>query len=228
MVIPAAGWWGSASSESMGERNANCAAHRMHSAGARLVMNPPGGWYRATGAAPPGPPARRRPASPHSTAITWAQTAIMPMNRANEAKTVTSSMTARIIGPLPAGMRTYGELCSLFVLVSSAMALPFPQNGNCYIFSAERKPTMARPRPKPAAVIVHERVALTKATVRAAEKLDLSNRLLAAVIGVSEPSVSRMKKGEFQLERGQKPFELGVLFVRLYRSLDAIVSGDEA
>ena len=75
--------------------------------------------------------------------------------------------------------------------------------------------------------VVAEHAALTKATVRAAGKLALNNRALASIIGVSEPSISRMKKGEFQLERGQKPFELGVLFVRLYRSLDAIVGGDE-
>lgn len=70
-------------------------------------------------------------------------------------------------------------------------------------------------------------LALTKATVRAADKLELTNRTLAAIIGLSEPSISRMKRGEFKLERGQKSFELSVLFVRLYRSLDAIVSGDE-
>jgi hypothetical protein len=72
-----------------------------------------------------------------------------------------------------------------------------------------------------------EAIALTKAAVRAAEKLDLSNRILAAIIGLSEASITRMKRGEFKLERGQKAFELGVLFVRLYRSLDAIVDGDE-
>jgi hypothetical protein len=70
-------------------------------------------------------------------------------------------------------------------------------------------------------------LALTKATVRAADKLELTNRTLAGIIGLSEPSISRMKRGEFKLERGQKSFELSVLFVRLYRSLDAIVSGDE-
>ena len=86
---------------------------------------------------------------------------------------------------------------------------------------------MVRPRPQTTSTAVAERLALTKATVRAAGKLALNNRALASIIGVSEPSISRMKKGEFQLERGQKPFELGVLFVRLYRSLDAIVGGDE-
>jgi Protein of unknown function (DUF2384) len=72
-----------------------------------------------------------------------------------------------------------------------------------------------------------ETVALTKATVRAAKNLGINNRTLAAIIGLSESTVSRMAKGDFYLERGQKPFELSTLFVRLYRSLDAIVSGDE-
>ena len=75
-------------------------------------------------------------------------------------------------------------------------------------------------------VAIAER-ALTKATIRAADKLELTNRTLGAIIGLSEPSISRMKRGDFKLERGQKSFELSVLFVRLYRSLDAIVSGDE-
>lgn len=69
---------------------------------------------------------------------------------------------------------------------------------------------------------------ITKAVVRAAERLRLTARILSAVIGVSEATVSRMKRQEFGLEPGTKPFELGVLFVRLFRSLDAIVGGDDA
>ena len=72
-----------------------------------------------------------------------------------------------------------------------------------------------------------EAVALTKATVRAAKRLGLKNRVLAAVIGLSEPTISRMTKDEFVLSRGEKAFELSVLFVRLFRALDAIVGGDE-
>ena len=71
-------------------------------------------------------------------------------------------------------------------------------------------------------------VVLTKAVVRAAERLDVKAKLIAAVLGVSEATLSRMKKGDFTLEAGTKPFELGVLFVRLFRSLDAIFGGDEA
>ena len=78
-----------------------------------------------------------------------------------------------------------------------------------------------------AAATAAENAVITKATLRAADLLDITARTLALVIGVSEATVSRMRKQEFLLERGTKPFELAVLFVRLFRSLDAIVGGDE-
>ena len=68
---------------------------------------------------------------------------------------------------------------------------------------------------------------LSKAALRAADQLGITAKMLAGVIGVSEPTVSRMRRNEYALERGTKPFELAVLFVRLYRSLDAIVGVDE-
>ena len=73
-----------------------------------------------------------------------------------------------------------------------------------------------------------ETAVLTKATVRAAQRLGLKNRVLAAVIGVSEATISRMSKNEFTLARESKSFELGAMFVRMFRALDAIVAGDEA
>ena len=79
---------------------------------------------------------------------------------------------------------------------------------------------VAAARPEAGAVV-------SKAVVRAADQLHLTARVLASVIGVSEATVSRMKRGEFGLEAGTKPFELGVLFIRLYRSLDAIVGGND-
>lgn len=68
---------------------------------------------------------------------------------------------------------------------------------------------------------------VTKALVRAADRLNVTNRVLARIIGVSDATVSRMKKGEYPLEAGQKPFQLAVLFLRLYRSLDALTGGDD-
>jgi uncharacterized protein (DUF2384 family) len=69
---------------------------------------------------------------------------------------------------------------------------------------------------------------VTKAALRAAALLGVPNKALARVVGVSEASVSRMGAGAYTLVAGDKPFELAVLFVRLYRSLDVLVDGDEA
>lgn len=68
---------------------------------------------------------------------------------------------------------------------------------------------------------------LTKAVLNTAERLKLKAATVSAVIGVSEATVSRMKNGAYTLESGTKPFELAVLLVRLYRSLDAIVGGED-
>lgn len=69
---------------------------------------------------------------------------------------------------------------------------------------------------------------LTKATVRAAEHLALPNAVLAEMLGVSVPTVSRMKAGTHALADGSKPFELAQVFLRMFRSLDAIVGSDDA
>ena len=46
------------------------------------------------------------------------------------------------------------------------------------------------------------------------------------ILGVSEATISRMRRGEYPLEN--KPFELAIMFIRLYRSLDAVIGGDDA
>lgn len=68
---------------------------------------------------------------------------------------------------------------------------------------------------------------LTKATVSAARRLGLRNRELALVIGASEASVSRLRAGR-TVQPDSKEGELALLFLRLFRSLDALVGGDEA
>jgi hypothetical protein len=69
---------------------------------------------------------------------------------------------------------------------------------------------------------------LTKGALRAAARLGISNKVLARIVGLSEASVSRMGTGAYTLTPGEKTFELAVLFVRLFRSLDALVDGDDA
>ena len=77
-----------------------------------------------------------------------------------------------------------------------------------------------RPAPSEGAVV-------TKAALRAADLLGISNKTLSRIVGLSEASVSRMGAGTYTLTRGEKPFELALLFVRFYRALDAIVHGDD-
>ena len=76
------------------------------------------------------------------------------------------------------------------------------------------------PQPDPAAV-------LAKATARASELLGLTGVALARTIGLSEPTVSRILRGEKTIAPTSKEGELALLLVRVYRSLDALVGTDE-
>jgi hypothetical protein len=75
------------------------------------------------------------------------------------------------------------------------------------------------PEPDPAAV-------LAKATLAAAECLGLRNKHLGQILGTSEASISRLGSGR-GLDPARKEGELALLFLRLYRSLDALVGGDD-
>jgi len=86
-----------------------------------------------------------------------------------------------------------------------------------------RQRTKVRQQPVP-----DESRVVTKATLRAAERLGIKNNALARIIGLSEPTISRMSKGAYLLPPDSKAFELAVLFVRFYRSLDGIIGGDDS
>jgi Protein of unknown function (DUF2384) len=68
---------------------------------------------------------------------------------------------------------------------------------------------------------------VTKSAMRAAARLAVSNRSLARILGVSEATVSRMGAGTYLLKTDDKAFELALMFVRLFRSLDSLSGGDE-
>jgi hypothetical protein len=72
-----------------------------------------------------------------------------------------------------------------------------------------------------------EGAVLSKAAARAADCLELPNATLARILGLSPASISRLRNGTFMVSPGTKPFELAQLFVRLFRSLDAITGGDD-
>lgn len=78
------------------------------------------------------------------------------------------------------------------------------------------------------AATVTEPEVIAKALFRASAYLGLSNRSLSRILGLSEASVSRMSSGAYLLTAPDKAFDLAVMFLRLFRSLDAIVGGDKA
>lgn len=70
---------------------------------------------------------------------------------------------------------------------------------------------------------------LTKAVLRAASLLGLPQQVLGQVLGVSRPTVTRMGLGGYRLSPSQpKVWELATLFVRMFRSLDALLGHDAA
>jgi hypothetical protein len=68
---------------------------------------------------------------------------------------------------------------------------------------------------------------VTKAVLRVAAALDVSQKELARILGLSEATVSRLMSGKLELGAERKEGELALLLIRVFRSLDALV-GDEA
>ena len=69
---------------------------------------------------------------------------------------------------------------------------------------------------------------VSKAVRRAAELLHLSQASIAEILGVSTSSVSRLYAGTYLLQpERKKEWELALLFLRLFRSLDAILGHGE-
>ncbi len=88
----------------------------------------------------------------------------------------------------------------------------------------------ARPQPlaarSPSAAA--DAAVLSKATVRAAQLLDLSQRDMSAALGVSEATTSRLFSGKYLLSPSHaKEWELARLFVRMFRALDALWGHEE-
>jgi hypothetical protein len=92
------------------------------------------------------------------------------------------------------------------------------------VVSSEKK--MSLSSINPLASNLETAAVVAKGALRAAAHLKISNRRLADVVGLSGSSMSRLAQGTFQLDPSSKAFDLALLFIRLYRSLDAICGGD--
>lgn len=69
---------------------------------------------------------------------------------------------------------------------------------------------------------------LTKALMRASEALEITSKELVAIIGKSEPTISRIfaKKKDYFISPTSKEGQLTILLLRIYRSLDALFGGN--
>jgi hypothetical protein len=83
---------------------------------------------------------------------------------------------------------------------------------------------MTRPLPesKP-----EPRRVLTGAVLRASALLEITQSALGQILGLSPSTVSRMAHGTYALDEQKKEWELGALFVRLFRSLDAVIGSND-
>jgi DNA-binding XRE family transcriptional regulator len=96
------------------------------------------------------------------------------------------------------------------------------------LLSQERKRMKAAAaRPVPPQAHPDASATLSKAVRNAASLLEIRQNALARILGVSPATASRLCAGTYQLspERG-KEWELAILLVRLFRSLDAMVGHD--
>ena len=80
-----------------------------------------------------------------------------------------------------------------------------------------------------ASSLPNEADVVSKALFRAAEALGLSAADLADIVGASESTLSRIRNHKRDpLPLHSKEGELALLFLRVFRSLDALVGGNEA
>ena len=68
---------------------------------------------------------------------------------------------------------------------------------------------------------------VSKALLRAADALQIPTAALARIIGSSEASLSRVRSGTRSVALESKEGELALLFLRIFRALDALVGGNQ-
>ena len=70
-----------------------------------------------------------------------------------------------------------------------------------------------------------QELVVSKALKNAADYWGISNKHLGRIIGLSEATVSRLKNGRYQLAHDSKEWQLALIFLRIFRGLDAYMGG---
>lgn len=69
---------------------------------------------------------------------------------------------------------------------------------------------------------------VSKAVVRAADDLGLNGSQLALIVGLSEATVSRVRRGSCLISASGKTYELALMLIRTHQSLMKINAGNVA
>lgn len=77
------------------------------------------------------------------------------------------------------------------------------------------------------AVAINRSTVLTNALAETAQRLSLGPTEIGRIVGVSQPTASRLLNGQYQLKESAKEWELSAHLVRLYRALFSLVGGDD-
>ncbi len=78
------------------------------------------------------------------------------------------------------------------------------------------------------AAIADERSSvLTQAVAETARHLDIGPTDLAPIIGISQPSASKLMSGKFMIKENTTTWQLSALLIRLYRGLFSIVGNSD-
>ena len=78
------------------------------------------------------------------------------------------------------------------------------------------------------AIAADRSTVLTQALAETANRLELGATEIGKIVGVSQPTASRLLKGEYLLKESAKEWELSAHLVRLYRSLFSLVGSDDS
>lgn len=83
-------------------------------------------------------------------------------------------------------------------------------------------------KPMPKSIPEPEKV-LSSAVLKAAGILNINQAVLAKILGISPPTASRLFNGDYTLSEARKnEWDLAILFVRVFRSLETLVGHGES
>lgn len=74
---------------------------------------------------------------------------------------------------------------------------------------------------------LEDEIIVSKAAINAAKRLELTNVELSEILGISAAQISRISHNKAPIKQNTKGFELALLFIRMFRSLDSLLGGDD-